>query len=120
MKNKKLIILCKGNSVTGGSELVHQLCHELSSINRKAYVCYYPFDIDYKIPKEYKIYNVEQCDFEDSSENIIILPEVSTKYAWKIEKSMIGIWWLSVDNYCLLYTSPSPRDGLLSRMPSSA
>ena len=24
------------------------------------------------------------------------------------------------DEYCLLYTSPSPRDGLLSRMPSSA
>ena len=26
----------------------------------------------------------------------------------------------SVYNICLLYTSPSPRDGLLSRMPSSA
>ena len=26
----------------------------------------------------------------------------------------------SIDNFCLLYTSPSPRDGLLSRMPSSA
>ena len=25
------------------------------------------------------------------------------------------LWWA-----CLLYTSPSPRDGLLSRMPSSA
>ena len=25
-----------------------------------------------------------------------------------------------VYNICLLYTSPSPRDGLLSRMPSSA
>ena len=25
-----------------------------------------------------------------------------------------------IDNICLLYTSPSPRDGLLSRMPSSA
>ena len=24
------------------------------------------------------------------------------------------------DIHCLLYTSPSPRDGLLSRMPSSA
>ena len=24
------------------------------------------------------------------------------------------------DSGCLLYTSPSPRDGLLSRMPSSA
>ena len=26
----------------------------------------------------------------------------------------------TVDDACLLYTSPSPRDGLLSRMPSSA
>ena len=26
----------------------------------------------------------------------------------------------SIFNVCLLYTSPSPRDGLLSRMPSSA
>ena len=25
-----------------------------------------------------------------------------------------------MDSICLLYTSPSPRDGLLSRMPSSA
>ena len=25
-----------------------------------------------------------------------------------------------LDKFCLLYTSPSPRDGLLSRMPSSA
>ena len=25
-----------------------------------------------------------------------------------------------MDRVCLLYTSPSPRDGLLSRMPSSA
>ena len=31
-------------------------------------------------------------------------------------RSMVKIW----DNICLLYTSPSPRDGLLSRMPSSA
>ena len=29
-------------------------------------------------------------------------------------------WELQMDNDCLLYTSPSPRDGLLSRMPSSA
>ena len=30
--------------------------------------------------------------------------------------------WTVNKNYdaCLLYTSPSPRDGLLSRMPSSA
>ena len=48
---------------------------------------------------------------------------------------LIGIAWLvanpnnfyqmaedsiNLDEGCLLYTSPSPRDGLLSRMPSSA
>ena len=27
---------------------------------------------------------------------------------------------IAVNEFCLLYTSPSPRDGLLSRMPSSA
>ena len=27
---------------------------------------------------------------------------------------------MTVSDLCLLYTSPSPRDGLLSRMPSSA
>ena len=27
---------------------------------------------------------------------------------------------IELDELCLLYTSPSPRDGLLSRMPSSA
>ena len=29
-------------------------------------------------------------------------------------------WFISMDNDCLLYTSPSPRDRSLSRMPSSA
>ena len=31
----------------------------------------------------------------------------------------ISIAWVQNED-CLLYTSPSPRDGLLSRMPSSA
>ena len=30
-----------------------------------------------------------------------------------------GLNWIDPTS-CLLYTSPSPRDGLLSRMPSSA
>ena len=35
----------------------------------------------------------------------------------EISRSLEGI---TMYKYCLLYTSPSPRDGLLSRMPSSA
>ena len=37
--------------------------------------------------------------------------------------SLMFLWLVvafAVDGICLLYTSPSPRDGLLSRMPSSA
>ena len=34
----------------------------------------------------------------------------------KMESSSQG----GIEACCLLYTSPSPRDGLLSRMPSSA
>ena len=31
-----------------------------------------------------------------------------------------GLITFRLQHTCLLYTSPSPRDGLLSRMPSSA
>ena len=34
--------------------------------------------------------------------------------------NLLGFLYVSVNSICLLYTSPSPRDGLLSRMPSSA
>ena len=33
---------------------------------------------------------------------------------------MDGLFVPAISFGCLLYTSPSPRDGLLSRMPSSA
>ena len=35
-------------------------------------------------------------------------------------RAAIPTSWLQLSLTCLLYTSPSPRDGLLSRMPSSA
>ena len=38
----------------------------------------------------------------------------------KVIKAKIIMKDANEDNGCLLYTSPSPRDGLLSRMPSSA
>ena len=44
-----------------------------------------------------------------------------------VQAILDGMDWLGLDydegpfyQTCLLYTSPSPRDGLLSRMPSSA
>ena len=50
--------------------------------------------------------------------------EVIGAYQEQIDKLMTERGYITVDvvslNSCLLYTSPSPRDGLLSRMPSSA
>ena len=38
----------------------------------------------------------------------------------KIDTKITNRIWKNMIWSCLLYTSPSPRDGLLSRMPSSA
>ena len=46
------------------------------------------------------------------------LAQVRPRPAYRHLKSVSGIG--QVLGFCLLYTSPSPRDGLLSRMPSSA
>ena len=35
-------------------------------------------------------------------------------------KEITDVYIVTNARFCLLYTSPSPRDGLLSRMPSSA
>ena len=47
----------------------------------------------------------------DTLEIRILDIELTTDWGWNIIRPLKG---------CLLYTSPSPRDGLLSRMPSSA
>ena len=54
-KYKKLVILCKGNSVTGGSELVHQLCHELNLLGLDSSIAYYPLGEKHSVPEEYSI-----------------------------------------------------------------
>ena len=47
--------------------------------------------------------------------------EKVTEEFWKEIEAEAAKYEVTVDYYlCLLYTSPSPRDGLLSRMPSSA
>ena len=53
-----------------------------------------------------------------------VLAEMASDYGLDISTRTQVITLLAtgifVANTCLLYTSPSPRDGLLSRMPSSA
>ena len=65
--------------------------------------------------KDYEVHDLEKYDF--SKANITFFAaggKIAEQYAENAAKLTTVI-----DN-CLLYTSPSPRDGLLSRMPSSA
>ena len=56
---------------------------------------------------------LEDIDFTSIDLVLFALPGVGD-----VGKNAIEL--LNEANNCLLYTSPSPRDGLLSRMPSSA
>ena len=56
--------------------------------------------------------------YERDTEGLAYWPEHPHVLAGRDRADVLGSpgTWLG----CLLYTSPSPRDGLLSRMPSSA
>ena len=48
-------------------------------------------------------------------------PIIGTKFTIAISSAKGGVGKSTfATNFCLLYTSPSPRDATLSRMPSSA
>ena len=55
-----------------------------------------------------------------SSNPLRILDSKNKDLESLISKAPKMIDYLDDESLCLLYTSPSPRDGLLSRMPSSA
>ena len=57
-------------------------------------------------------------DLEENQNYIQMPPSViGVNQIFKIRSDTV---YDGLFNICLLYTSPSPRDGLLSRMPSSA
>ena len=64
--------------------------------------------IFYQIPNDETAVRLRKIIEEDKIEHMYVNKEVAGQ--------TIGALFAG----CLLYTSPSPRDGLLSRMPSSA
>src|SRR5665647_1550602 len=92
-------------------------------------------EIVFKAEKEYKNYYADVTCWIDlegpgfskriyafwNGDNIYIIRMVATKpglWNWKSGSNQTDDNGLN-NHTCLLYTSPSPRDGLLSRMPSS-
>ena len=57
----------------------------------------------------------------DAASGAVAVPIVqSTAFQFRDTEHAANLFALKEFGNCLLYTSPSPRDGLLSRMPSSA
>ena len=77
-------------------------------------------DLDKKVEEELfrdeeETINYLGPEFEEYYEEYYPLPETKKSKRSSDDSFLGGIY-----EACLLYTSPSPRDGLLSRMPSSA
>ena len=69
-------------------------------------------------------FNEKISEFEkqikSETDKVNPLREKNIENLSKIQRLNLELQSLDEENTCLLYTSPSPRDGLLSRMPSSA
>ena len=95
----KIFVLCPGGLVTGGAELLHQLVDRLRGFGQAAYISYLPSGKSFALPEAYRHYDAPQSRIEDEAGNLVVFPEVSTRYVKRIRHADCAIWWLSVDYY---------------------
>lgn len=112
---KNVFVLCPGNSVSGGPELLHQLVDEINnSQSARASIVYYPFKQSYKVPEAYSHYNIDIKTLNNiyDSDCTVVIPEVKTKYVKKFKGKNIAVWWMSVDNYLGLHWLGTSKEKL--------
>ena len=122
MKNKKISEILIGSNNRGK-------LREITSLLPKNVKVFSTKDFNLKSPKEtgktFKSNALIKAKYFSKKTDLICLSDDSGLEIDLLKKKP-GIYsarWggkKSDFNNCLLYTSPSPRDGLLSRMPSSA
>jgi len=88
---------------SGGPELGHQLVDCLRTNGKNASIVYFNQDgiiTNANVLEPYKKYNVVTANYiEDSSDNVLVLPETLFEYARKYTKIRIACWWMSVDKF---------------------
>ncbi len=86
-------------AVSGGPELLHQLCSELLRRGLDARL-WYPTDDPTPEPTAYRKYHVPYTTkIRLRPENIVIFPETMTELYSQVGSIRKILWWLSVDNY---------------------
>lgn len=87
-------------TVTGGTELLHQLSYKMKNFGYKNYMFYNQDYNNSPIQKAFSEYNVDVIEkIEDSSSNLLIVPETGIGLLRKFKHINKAIWWESVDNY---------------------
>jgi hypothetical protein len=106
IKINEIYILCPANHKTGGTELLHQLANELSENGKKVYIAYYfegkKANKENPTPDAFKQYDFIACtekEIPNTSDVLLIVPEVCIGKIKKHSKCKSAIWWLSVDNF---------------------
>ena len=87
---------------------IKKICNELPALN---------------IVKDFSLldYTIEQTEkFKRNKKNFVVFGTGGSNLGARALINTLIDQLINKSINCLLYTSPSPRDGLLSRMPSSA
>ena len=100
LSNTKIYLQCPARCVTGGCELMHQLCFLLRKKGMDAFIIYTPTNHPNPMPNAYAGYNCPWVrNVNDEPQNIMIVPEVGTHYLYSLKYIRRCIWWLSVNNW---------------------
>jgi hypothetical protein len=119
INNSSIIyVACPANFATGGPEVLHQLVHQLKILNFNAFMYYYNWSNDddpvHPMYKEYQ--NPYTRNILDVDNNILIVPEIYTKFLNEYSNIQKVIWWLSVDNYYKKFKSKNAFKRILKKI----
>ena len=104
-----IILTAPANIVSGGPELVHQLCDALRSLDHNAYIAYYAKNgiiSGIQTPDVYTKYNISilsDMELLKKEDTLLIIPEQGIPLYLHYPNCQKCIWWLSIDNYLYLY-----------------
>lgn len=105
---KKIYFVAPEGDSTGGVETLHQAVSCINDAGGDAYVVYCKniWDHEYlikepvEIQEKFKQYNIKVAQhIDDSKENLLIVPEIFTKFCYQFKKIQKAIWWLSWNFY---------------------
>lgn len=94
-----IVIICPGETVSGGPEALHQLGAALRELGVAAAMCYFPFGQRFPRPAAYAGYDVPSCAFDQIGGADIVIPEARTGFARLFPDNPVWIWWLSVNHF---------------------